>query len=103
MASFAAFVATYPDFSLSAECGFFKFQSDVFTQIGAALGASAATAGAAEHVAKSEEVGEDVAEILEDGGIETASRTEPGAHAGMTETIVLRALIGVCKHRVSFG
>src|SRR5207245_1153221 len=34
---------------------------------------------------------------------ETARPTEPGAHAGMTETIVLRALIGISEHSISFG
>src|ERR1035438_8728410 len=57
----------------NAKYGFLKLESDIFAQIGPALGArTAASLLPAKHVAKSEEVAEDVVEIVEHRGVESA-------------------------------
>ena len=61
-------------------------------------------AALSEHVAKAEEVAEDVLEIVEDGGIEAAETlTGGGAYAGVAEAIVARALLGVGEHGVGLA
>jgi hypothetical protein len=94
-------MATNCDFRLLAENCFFEFESDVFTQIRATLGAAATTAASSEEVSKTKEVTEDFTEILENGGIE-ATRTR-SANRGMAKTIVCCALISVGKDGVSFA
>ncbi len=79
-----------------AEDSFLKFQRKIFAQIGAALRAGAPAAALSEGVAETEEVAEDVMEVVEDGGIEAAKAlTRSAAYAGMAEAIVARALFGV--------
>jgi len=66
VAVLTSFVAADGNCLFRAEDCFFKLQIDVFAQVGAALSAAAALAStAAEEIAKSEKVSEDVAEVLE--------------------------------------
>src|SRR5580765_1831812 len=89
------------DFRLGTEESFFKFQVDVFAQVGAALSTGATTrTSSAENVSESKEVAEDVTEILEDGGVKTnASST---AYASVTKAIVQRTFFAVREDRVGF-
>ncbi len=56
---------------LGAEHCFVEFKMQIFAKIGSTLGAAATASALPEHVAESEDVAKDVAEILEDGGIES--------------------------------
>ena len=76
VAVFAGFVAANCDLRLGAEEGFFEFEGQVLAEIGATLHAAAtpsAASASTEHVAEAEEFSEDVAEILEDAGIESGA------------------------------
>src|SRR5581483_3738274 len=95
----ASFVTPYVDFSFFAENRFFKFQSDVFAEVGTALGTAATTPACTKEIAKTEKVAKDLAEILEHCGIETGRSRS--AYAGVPKAIVGGALIGIGKNGVS--
>src|SRR5581483_8878714 len=98
-ASLTALVAANVHLGLHPERRFLEFEAQVFAQVGATLSAiPPAAAARAEQVAETEQVAEDVAEVLEDGGIEPD--TARAAHARVSEAIVLRALVAVGEHRV---
>ena len=102
MAVFAGFVAPYGDAGFGAEEGLLEFEVEILAEIGAALNPAAATATTAEHVSESEELAEDVAEILEDRRIETAlGRTT--VQPGMPVAVVDGPLVGIRKHGVGFA
>ena len=88
---------------LGAEDRFIKFQVQVFAKIGSALGAAATTAALAKHIAETEDVAEDVAKILEDGGIESSRTSGAAAHASMPEAVIQRALLAIGKDGIRFG
>ena len=95
-----------PDLNLlfRPEHRFFEFQGQVFAQVAAALRATAAPAAAAEQVAHAEDAAENVAEIaevLEDGGIEAARAH--AVDAGVPEAVVAGALVGVGQHGIGFA
>ena len=91
------------DFGFCAENRFFKFQSNVFAQIGAALGAAASATAAAKHIAEAKEVPKDIAEVLENGRVK-ASRTGTGAsHSGVAETVISGAFVSVGENRVGLA
>ena len=84
VAFLAGLVAADRDASLFPEERFFEFEREIFAQIGTALHpAATAAAASAEQIAEAEELAEDVAEVLEDGGIESRSacRTAPPSPA----------------------
>src|SRR5438067_6826236 len=87
-----------------AEHRLFELQGQVFPQVGAALRPGTAARAGAEQVTEAEEVAEDVAEILEDGGIEAAhaAGTAGGAHARVSEAVVHGSLAGIGEHAISF-
>ncbi len=91
------------DLLLGAEHRFIKFQVQIFAQIGSALGAAASSAALAEHVAKAEDVPKNVAEILEDRGIESRRPRLPPPTARVPEAVVQRSLLAVRQNRVRFG
>src|ERR1700680_1099606 len=76
-ASVASLMAAHIHLLIGAEDRLLKFEREVFAKVGSALGAAATASALAEHVAETENVAEDVPEILEDGGIE--SRGTSGA------------------------
>src|SRR6202140_5093927 len=85
-AIFASLVTANRDFSLCAEEGLLELESQVFAEIGAALHATATPSSpstAPKHVPEPEELAEDVAKVLEDGGIETGRLTGAAAESGM--------------------
>src|ERR1019366_5256499 len=84
--------------------GFLELQAEIFAQIGAALCArTAASALCAEQVAKSEQVAEDVLEIVEHRGIESAVAARAAGNSRVTEAVVARALLAVGENRVGFA
>jgi hypothetical protein len=89
-------------FLIGAEDRFVKFEMQVFAQIGSALGAAAATSALAEHITKTENVAEDVTEILEDGGIESGWTRRAATHASMSEAVVQRSLLAIREDCVRF-
>ena len=62
-----------------------------------------APALSAEHVAKSEQVAEDVVEIVEHRGVESAIAARAAGNSGVTEAVVARALLGIGENRVGFA
>jgi hypothetical protein len=101
VAVLASFVAPNGHAGFGAEEGLLEFEVEIFTKIGAALNAAAATAPAAEHVSESEELAEDVAKILEDGRIEAAlGRTS--IQPGMPVAVVDGPLFRIGKHGIGF-
>src|ERR1019366_324360 len=87
-----------------AKHGFLKLEGEIFAQIGPALGArTAASPLPAEHVAKSEEVAEDVVEIVEYRGVESAVAARPAGNSRVTKAVVACALFAVGENRVGFA
>ena len=96
-------MATHRNFCFSAEDSLFEFESEVLTQIGAALGpAATARTTAAKKIAKAEKVAKDVLKIVEHAGIKTSAAAGV-SYSGMAKTIVEGALIRIGEHRVSFS
>jgi len=93
---------THVHLLLDAEHGFVEFQMQVFAQIGSTLSTAATTPALPEHVAKSEDVAKNIAEILEDCWIESRRTGTAAAHARMSEAIVQRSLLAVGKNGVCF-
>ena len=71
---------------------------EIEAQVGAARRAAAAAAAA-----EPEEVAEDVGEVREDVGVEARARPARARHAGVAESVVARALVGVGEHGVGLG
>jgi hypothetical protein len=101
-ASVAGLMAADIHFLIGAEDRFVKFEMQVFAQIGSALGAAATTSALAEHVTKTENVAEDVAEILEDGGIKSGRTRAAAAYASMPEAVIQRSLLAIGEDCVRF-
>ena len=80
---------------------FFKFQRNVFTQIGATLGTAAPPRTAAKKISEAEKVSEDFADILKDRRIEPAR--PPSAHGSMPEAVVCGSLVRVRQDRISLA
>ena len=98
---FAKLMLSVGNLFFYAEGCLFEFNSDVFPQIGAPLRTST-TCGttSAEEIAEPEELAKDVAKILEDGCVESATSCGR-TYAGMTEAIVHFALLGIRQHGIS--
>jgi hypothetical protein len=79
----------------------FKFQRDVFTQIGATLGTAAPARTAAKKISEAEKVPEDFADILKDRRIEPARSS--AAHGSMPEAVVCGSLVCVRQDRISLA
>src|ERR1035438_8653783 len=102
-AGVAGLMAADIDGLVGAEYGFVKFEVQIFAQIGSALSAAAAASALSKHVAEAEDVTENIAEILEDSGIESSGGPRSSAQAGVAEAVVERALLGVRENGVGFG
>ena len=87
---------------IGAEDCFIKFKMQVFAKVSSALSAAATTSALAEHVAKTENVPEDVTEILENGGIESGWTSGVSAHASMPEAVIQRSLLAIGEDCVRF-
>jgi hypothetical protein len=98
----AGLMAADIHFFIGAEDRLIKFEMQVFAKVGSALGAAATTSALAEYVAKTENVAEDVAEILEDGGIESRWTSGASAHASMSEAVIQRSLLTIGQDCVRF-
>ena len=81
-------MAAHRDLGFGAEDRFFKFQVEIFAQIGAALRAAAAARPAsAKNFSEAKEIAENVAEILE-MRVEIDSAACAAADAGMAEAVI---------------
>jgi len=103
VAFFASFVTANRDLFFDAEESLFEFETQVFAQIGAALDTSATASSPSEHVAEAEELAEDVAEVLEDAGIESHALGGGAAKSGMAVAVVYGTLFGIGEDRISFA
>jgi hypothetical protein len=74
-------------FFVDAKDSFLKFEVQIFAEIGPALGAAAAAAALPEHV-EAENVAKDIAEILEDGRIESCRTASAAAQSGVPEAVI---------------
>jgi hypothetical protein len=99
-AFFTSVMTPHVDCGVSAENCLFKFQRDVFAQIGAALGPSAGSSAAAKKIVDPEKIAEDFAEILNGGFVTSASSaTQPG----VSIAIVGGTFIAVGQHGISLA
>jgi hypothetical protein len=96
-------MAPYGDTRLGAEVCLFKFESEILTQIGAALNAAATASATAKHIAEAEKLAEDVAEILEYRGIKPGTGGRRAADAGVAESVVSCALVSVSQDSIGFA
>jgi hypothetical protein len=94
-AGVACLMATDIHLFLNAEDRLVKFEVQVFAKVGSALGATATTAALAENVAEAKDVAKDVAEILEDRGIESSRTSATTAHARVPEAVIQRSFLAV--------
>jgi hypothetical protein len=91
-------VPAHNNVRFSAEHCLFEFQGDVFTQIGPALGTAAPSRTAAEKISEAEKVAEDLADILENCGVE--SPRSSAAYRSMSEPVVRGPLVRVGQDRI---
>ncbi len=89
-------------FLFGAEGCFFEFDSDVFAEVRASLGPSTTPGAASEDVAETEELPENVAEVLNYTGVET-SACSASTHTGVTEAVIHSALLGISENRIRFS
>ena len=87
---------------VDAEHRLIKFEMQVLAKVGSALGPAAAAAALSKHVAEAKNIAKDVAEILEDGGIESR-RTAGIAHARVPEAVIQSPLLAIGKNCVCLG
>src|SRR5208282_2297104 len=99
----AGLMAAHIHLLVGAEDRLIEFKVQVFAKIGSTLGAAPTTAALAEHLPETEDVTEDVAKILEDGGIESSRTSAAAAYAGMSEAVIQRALLAVGENRIRFS
>jgi hypothetical protein len=94
-------VAANRHLGVSAKYRFLEFQRYVLPQVGTTLTAATAPGAAAKNIAESKKVAEDVAEIVENCGIEaTAATARTTAYPGVTEAIIKRAFLVVGEDRI---
>src|SRR5579863_866716 len=94
-------MAAHGNVGFRPENCFFKFQRDVFTQIGATLGTAAPARTAAKKISEAEKVAEDFADILKDRRVEPARSSS--THGSMPEAVVCGSLVCVRQARISFA
>jgi hypothetical protein len=96
-------VAANRHLCVSAKNRFLEFQSDVLAQVSTTLTAAPASGPSAKNIAESEEVPEDVAEIVENCGIKTAAAPRTTAYSGVTETVIERTFLIVSQDCISLA
>ncbi len=96
-------MTAHRDLLLGAEHGFCEFEMQILTQIRATLSSAAATASLAKHVPETEDVPENVAEILEDRRIKSHPTTSAAAQPGVPKPVIQRPLLAVGENRVRLG
>jgi|HubBroStandDraft_5_1064220.scaffolds.fasta_scaffold09271_4 hypothetical protein len=95
-------MATDGDLGFLAEDRFLEFQGDVLAQVRTALGAGAPARSPSEKIAKTEEVSENLAEVIKDGGID-ASRPPYSTDARMTKPVIGGSLVRIRQNGVRFA
>jgi hypothetical protein len=91
------------DLGLHARCGLFQADGQVVAQVNPPGGAPARAARAAEDVAESEQVTEDILEVREDGGGEIWRPARGAADGRVAVAVVHGALLRVGQHAVGLG
>src|SRR4051812_14220387 len=79
---------------------FFKIYSDIFPHIRTAMGSAPAPTSATEEIPPPEKLTKNIAEVIEDRGINS---TRAPAYSGMAITIVDSALFTVRQNRIGFA
>jgi len=87
---------------IGAEDRLLKFEMQVFAQSAPRWARLRRRPALAEQVAKTKNVPENVAEVLEDGGIESGWTSGAAAHARMPETVIQRPLLAIREDCVGF-
>ena len=88
-------------FPFGAEGRLFEFDRDVFAEVRASLGASTTPGTASEDVAETEELPENVAEILNYTRVESTA-CSASTHTGVTEAVIHSPLFGISENRIGF-
>src|SRR5215472_423987 len=103
VALIATLIAADLDFSLFAECRFFKGQRHIAASIAAALRPAASAASTHIHAEKvAEEVAENIAEVGEVRGIESAE-TSTTVDRRVTVLVIAGALVGIHENAISLS
>jgi hypothetical protein len=89
------------DLRLFAKDRLLELQSDVFAQIRTALGAGTTARASAKKIAETEEVSENLAEVVKDCGINSRRASNP-AYSGVAEAVVGASLVGVRQNGIGF-
>jgi hypothetical protein len=100
-AFFTGFMAADYDLRLFAKDRLLELQSDVFAQIRTALGAGTTARASAKKIAETEEVSENLAEVVKDCGINSRRASNP-AYSGVAEAVVGASLVGVRQNGIGF-
>ena len=90
------------DLGRGTKSGFFKRHIQVVSKIGAALSSRPAAPSASEEIAEAENVAENIAEVGKDIRIES-TEAGSGTDTGMTEPVVVRALLRIAQNRIGLG
>jgi hypothetical protein len=90
------FVARYLDLRCCSESSFFEGKVEIIAKVSTSLHARTTAPTAAEHVAKAEDVPENIAEVSEDTRIEAAeTATRSTAYTRMAEAVIVGALLAI--------
>jgi hypothetical protein len=88
-------------FGFGAENRFLEAEIDIFSKIGSALNPTAPPRTAAEKISETEEITEDVAEILEDGRVEPC--TTSATDTSVAEAVIHGPLLAISQNCISFA
>src|SRR5580704_16296799 len=103
VAGLAGLMAAHRDLSVRPKDCLFKFEGQVFAQIGTALCTrTAAPAAPAAHIAESEELAENFTEVLEGIGIKATARAAT-SDTCVPKAVVHRTLLGVDENGIRLG
>jgi hypothetical protein len=95
-------VAANGDLSLFAEDRLLEFQSDVFPQIRTTLRPRASATTPTEEITEAEEIAENLAEVVKDGGIDPR-RSSHSSYTGVAEAVVGGPLIAIGQDGIGFA
>ena len=101
-AIFAGLMAADGNLGVLAEDRLLELQRDVLPQVRTTLGPSAPTRTSAKKITETEEVSENLAEVVKDRGID-ARRCSNSAYTRMTETVISRSFVRIRQNGVRFA
>jgi hypothetical protein len=89
-------VARHLDLRCCSESSFFEGKVEIIAKISTSLDARTTAPAAAEHIAKTKDVAENIAEVSEDTRIEAAETTTgSAAYTRMAEAVIIGALLAI--------